>query len=337
MSNQPQGQESPRLQTAAPAQEETVKTAQNTRSASQTTKKAASAVSQITGGGTFNASSSTGAMTLGNNFRIPALGAAGGVAGGVIQALSPFKVLFSGAIGAVKGIGAAFKDKKKWIPAFILAVIWTFLILLPALGINPIPVRFLSWLTFAQGGIRGGIGGAVLGTMTGFLGGVLGKMIFAGLITSFIMALAHKQNPFKSIGGGVGRMFSASNFKEKNGISYLLTGAGIAFIGYNFMAGTASFSGTMAGIAALLLTLKSLGSDAGFLRDLVGGLFAKNKMVNTQTVNTVLAGMASGFALSLPLSVIPWAYTPYVAGVLMLIAGLVLKIGLKNNKKAVAT
>jgi len=302
----------------------------------QGAKMAASVVSQIMGGGTFNASASAGVMTLGGDSPISPFGSAGGAVGDALQALNPVKVLVSGAIGVIKGIGAAFKDKKKWLPAIILAVTWILLTLLPMFGINPVPMQFLSWLTFAQGGMRGGIGGAALSTATGFLGGVLGKGVFAGLITSFITALIHKQNPLKSIGGGFGQMFSMFSLKDKSNIGFMLMGTGIAFVGYNFMAGTASLTGTMAGIAAFLMTLKSLGSGAGFLRNLLGGFFAKNKKVNTQAVNTVMAGMASGFALSIPLSIVPWAFTPYAVGAVLLIAGIVLAIVLKNNKEVAA-
>jgi len=326
----PQQQAQQQPQTVAQPAE---KSAKKAREAAQT---AAAVVSQITGGGTFNASASSGVMTLGRNSPISAFGVVGVAVGGAMQALHPVKVLFSGAVGVIKGVGAAFKNKKKLLPAIILAVTWILLTLLPALGINPVPIQWLSWLTFAQGGMRGGIGNAAVGAATGFLGGILGKGLFAGLITSIVTAVIRKQNPFKSIGGGFGRMFSAFNFKDKGSIGFMLTGAGIAFIGYNFMAGTASLTGTMAAIAAFLMTLKSLGSGAGFLRNLLGGFFAKNKKVNTQAVNTVMAGMASGFAFSVPLSAVPWAYTPYAAGAVLFIAGIVLAIVLKNNKEVAA-
>ena len=304
-------------------------TTQNAQGAAQTVKTTASVVSTITGGGTFNASATAGVMILGGNFPISAVG-------GVMQALNPVKALVSGAVGVIKGVGAAFKDKKKLLPAVILAVTWILLTLLPAFGFNPIPMQWLSWLTFAQGGMRGGIGGAAVGTATGFLGGILGKGLFAGLITSIVTAVIRKQNPFKSIGGGFGRMFSAFNFKDKGNIGFILTGAGIALIGYNFMAGTASLTGTMAAIAAFLMTLKALGGTSGFLRNLLGGFVAKNKQVNTGAVNTLMAGMASGFALSAPLSAVPWAYTPYAAGAVIFIAGIVLAIVLKNKKEVTA-
>jgi len=329
-------QVTPQQPAAQPAPTYTPPVQQKVQGAAQTAQKAASVVSQLTGGGTWNASASAGVMTLGGNSPINAIGAAGGAVSGALQALNPIKVLFSGATGVVKGIGAAFKDKKKWLPAIILAVTWICLTLLPMLGINPVPMQFISWLTFAQGGMRGGIGGAALGTATGFLGGVIGKGIFAGLITSFVTALIQRQNPLKSIGGGFGRMFSAFNFKQPGSIGPMLLGAGIALIGYNFMAGTASLTGTMAGIAALVMTLKSLGSRAGFLRNLLGGLLAKKKQIDTTAVNTCMAGMASGFAVSIPLSAIPWAYTPYAAGAVLFVAGIILAIALKNNKEVAA-
>ena len=131
-------------------------------------------------------------------------------------------------------------------------------------------------------------------------------------------------------------MFQALSFKQSGSIGPMLLGAGIALIGYNFMTGTASLSGTMAGIAALLMTVKSLGSRAGFLRNLLGGLLAKNKRIDTSAVNTCMAGMVSGFALSVPMSVIPWAYTPYAVGAALLVAGLILFIALGSNKEVAA-
>jgi len=322
------------------AQQPQQNTTQKAQGTTQTAQKAVSAVSQLIGGGNFYASASAGVMTFGGDSPIStlgsALGSAGGAAGGALQALSPAKVLISGATGVVKGIGAAFKDKKKLLPAVILAATWIVLTLLPALGINPIPMQWLSWLTFAQGGMRGGIGGAALGTVTGFLGGVLGKGIFAGLITAFITAIIHKRSPLKSISDGFRHLLPAFNFKDKSNIGFVLTGAGLAFIGYNFMAGTASLTGTMAGIAAFLMTLKALGGKAGFLRDLLGGFLAKNKKEDTGAVNAVIAGMASGFALSVPLSLTPWVFAPYAAGAASLITGIVLSIVLNNNKEVAA-
>ncbi|NLY37669.1 MAG: zinc ribbon domain-containing protein [Firmicutes bacterium] len=85
--------------------------------------------------------------------------------------IDPLKCLLQGLTGLFRGFGAAFKDKKRWIPALILALTWFILMLLPLLGVNPMPVKLLSFLTFAQGGTSGGL--------FGVMGGVLGKGVFA--------------------------------------------------------------------------------------------------------------------------------------------------------------
>ena len=299
----------------------------------QAAAQAAGVVSQLAGG-MVNASSMSGETVLGATGGGAILGALGG-ASNALQYINPLKALISGALNMFKSLGTAFKSGKFGgiVAALILAAVWLLLTLLPALGISlSIPAQCLSWLTFAEGGLRGGIGGA-LGGVTGILGGMLGKGLVAGLITSIIMSLIHKQNPFKSIGGGMGKMFSAPNFKQPGP---MLLGVGIALIGYNFMAGTASLSGTMAGIAAFLMTLKALGSRAGFLRNLLGGLLAKKKKIDTAAVNTCMAGMAAGFALSVPLSAVPWAYAPYAAGAVLLVVGIILAIALKRNKEVAA-
>jgi len=302
----------------------------------QTATQAAGIVSQLAGG-TLNASSMRGETVLGSTGGGAIKGMLGG-ASSAIQYINPFKMLISGAANIFKSLSAAIKNKKYGgiFIALILAVVWVLLTLLPALGINSASIQFLSWLTFAQGGLSGGIGG-VAGYATGLLGGMLGKGIVAGFITSIVMSLINKQNPFKSIGGGFGRLFSGQNTKQPGSIGPTLIGVGIALIGYNFMAGTASLTGTMAGIAALLITVKALGSRAGFLRNLLGGLLAKNKQIDASAVNACMAGMAGGFALSLPMSAIPWAYTPYTAGAILLVAGLILFIASGGKKEVTAS
>ena len=92
----------------------------------------------------------------------------------------------------------------------------------------------------------------------------------------------------------------------------------------------------MAGVAAFIITLKALNSRAGFLRSLLGGFFAKKKRVNTQAVNTCMAGMATGFALSVPLSAVSLVYAPYVLGAVLAVVGIILAITLGNKKELTA-
>jgi len=53
------------------------------------------------------------------------------------------------------------KNPKQMIPTAKLGLFWLVLALLGPFGINPLPVRILSFLTFAHGGMFDGVLGAV--------------------------------------------------------------------------------------------------------------------------------------------------------------------------------
>jgi hypothetical protein len=92
----------------------------------------------------------------------------------------------------------------------------------------------------------------------------------------------------------------------------------------------------MAGVAALLLSLRALSGRAGFLRRLAGSLTAgRNRQVNPEAAGRLLAGLTSGFALALPLSAIPFSFIGYAAGAAALIAAVVLKIAANGKSKGV--
>lgn len=249
----------------------------------------------------------------------------------VIQVINPFKVIFAGALNVIRGFFLAFKDKNKWIIALILAVVWFILTLLPILGVNNRLVQGLSWLTFAQGGM------GVMGYST-FMqkaGGIIGKGVFASFVFSFFSG----GNPLKKVGNGIKTMFSSYSCKDIGQIGSLIIGIGLALTFYNFMAGFAFLSMSMAGISALLLTLRALGSHTRFLRKFFGGLTAKKtekgKSINTLIVNRVIAGMATGFALTVPLSALNTFNLPYILGAVLLIAGIVMGIVGRIKNKAV--
>ena len=109
-----------------------------------------------------------------------ALGSYGGVPAGAISGVipGPGKVIGAGLKSLFTSIGSSFKDPKRLIPAFVIAAVWLVLNILQACGINPVPTRILSFLTFANGGMSGGFFGAI--------GGVIGKGIFAGALVSLI-------------------------------------------------------------------------------------------------------------------------------------------------------
>lgn len=218
-----------------------------------------------------------------------------------------------------------FKDKKRLIIAVALAAVWFVISLLPALGINSIPVQILSFLTFAKGGLTGGI--------PGFVGGIIGK----GLIAYLIVAIATgKFAPDKikqsiaSLIGSYTKKFSLDN------LSPLLVGVGAALIIYNFMAGTATIQNCLVGIAAFLLAAKSFASRGGILRQIVTSVFLKNKKIDTSLFTKFMAGWASGFALGVVISLISFGYLCYIAGAVVLVAGIVLFAVMSQQKPSEA-
>ena len=91
--------------------------------------------------------------------------------------------------GYIRQSLTVLKNPKQMIPTIVLGLIWLVLALLGSFGINPLPVRILSFLTFAQGGMFGGVFGAV--------GGILGKVVVAAFLNAAIVPLFQKKAPFK--------------------------------------------------------------------------------------------------------------------------------------------
>lgn len=251
-------------------------------------------------------------------------------AGGIMAAVGPFKCLVQGFLGIASGVKTVIRDKRRWIPAAALAVVWLVLILMPALGLNPVPLRFLSFLTFARGGVSGGL--------VGLIGGVAGKGVFAYFLTSLLLPLTRGQRPFSGIGGGLSRLRTAFGTKEPVQLSALFAGLGAALFAYNAMAGTVSLSSGMGAVAAFVLSLRALAGRPGFLRRFIGSvsvMLRQDKHVDPKLVTRLTAGWTAGFALSLPMSLIPLAFIGYMTGILGIVAAIVLKIVSASQKEAV--
>lgn len=165
-------------------------------------------------------------------------------------------------------------------------------------------------------------------------GGIVGK----GVVASLVFSLFSGGNPLRKIGSGLKSMFSSYSLKNLADAGLLMCGIGISFILYNFMAGFAAPSMTMAGISAALLTLRALGSSTGFLRKFFGGFTAKKtakgKAIDSPAVNRIIGGIATGFILSVPLSSLHILNLPYILGGVLLVAGIALGIVKKSKKEA---
>jgi len=122
------------------------------------------------------------------------LGALGGSVRGTVSNVipGPGKVISDNIKSFFTSVGAGLRQPKKLIPVIVIAVIWIVLNILKACGINPFPLKILSFLTFAEGGTNGGIIGAIAG--------IAGKAIFAGALTSLIGLITRKGGQKRSFG-----------------------------------------------------------------------------------------------------------------------------------------
>lgn len=247
----------------------------------------------------------------------------------LLQVVNPIKHLLSGFGRMLKGFGQAIKDKKKLIPAIIIGVIWVMMTLLPLLGVDMSKVGWLSWLTFAQGGLRGGI--------TGMLGGVIGKGILAYFFMGIIINVINKQNPFKTYIQGAKKFFSSFAFKNLKQTALFILGMGISLIVFNFITWNASSMNSMAGVAAFFLALRSMSGKYGFLKQLVSSLITqKGNKIDMEAVNRLMGGWTIGFAFGTALSLVKYRYIGYTTGGVVLIVAMVLFIVSSQGKGAVA-
>jgi len=249
-------------------------------------------------------------------------------AGEISAAIGPLKVLFQGLSGLFRGFGSAIKDKKRLIPALMLALLWFILTLLPLLGINPMPVKWLSFLTFAGGGTSNGI--------TGLVGGVVGKGVFAYFLMSLVIPLTRGQKPFAGVGRGIKQFFQSIGAKSLAQLAPLLLGTGAALIGYNFITGNASIQNSMVGIAALLLSLRALSNKAGFLRGFFLSFFKRvgvNSTLTSAYVNRLITGWTSGFAIGVVISSLKIGSLSLLFGAILLLAAVVLGFVSRGSKE----
>jgi hypothetical protein len=233
-----------------------------------------------------------------------------------------FGVIGSGIKRMLGGFGAAFRDKKQLIPALVLGVLWVLLIFLPIVGIDSTPVKFLSWLTFAQGGLNGGL--------ISQIGGILGKGLLAALFTSLII----DKSTLGQIKVGISALTGGLKGDKATLASWLL-GMALALILYNLMVGSTSLQNSMAAIACLGLSLRGLANGGGFARQFFTSLLYK-KSVSTTGIQRFMVGWAVGFALALVVSVLPGGINGYIlGGILFIVAGIAKLIGGKSEEVTV--
>ena len=228
---------------------------------------------------------------------------------GDFEAENLMSLLKSGFKGLAGGLKRTLRDKKRLVVVIVLVIIWLLVNLLVSLGISPLPVRFLSWLTAAQGSL---------------IGGTIGK----GLVAALLAQLIADQAVLQAVKGGLGQLGGiAKGLRGATGT--LLLGMSMALIASNLMM-SSNLQNTMVCIAAFLLSAKAL-THHGFLRKLINALLPKAK--NT-TLTTLMRGWTLGFALFAALSFLPGGGNGYVLGILLLLAGGLVTVVNKNKKEA---
>lgn len=232
--------------------------------------------------------------------------------------------------GYIRQSLTVLKNPKQMIPTIVLGLIWLVLALLGSFGINPLPVRILSFLTFAQGGMFGGVFGAV--------GGILGKVVVAAFLNAAIVPLFQKKAPFSEIGGGMKGFFSGLAIKGITSVAPLLGGVGASLLLYVFMNSTQSLQNSMVGIIAFVMLLQNLGRQGGFFWGLAfsaANSLSKGKTPSYIGVTRCISGMTLGFALGVALSAMGLHWSGGL-GMLLLIVSLAFVLVAKNKKEVPA-
>lgn len=222
-----------------------------------------------------------------------------------------FSVLKSGLGGLMGGFKRTLGDKKRITLVIALTIIWLLVNLLAALGIFPLPLRLLSWLTAAQGNL---------------IGGTIGKGLVAALLAQIIV---HK-GMLTVLKSGLGQLGSILKSGKGKAVPLLL-GSGAVLIVCNMMVST-NLQNTMVCIAGFTLSVKTL-TQNGFLRRLIMGLLPKAKDV---TITTIMGGWTLGFALFAVVSLLPGGRNGYLLGILLLVVGSILVITGRNKKGVMA-
>ncbi|NLO08612.1 MAG: hypothetical protein GX129_01930 [Clostridiales bacterium] len=209
----------------------------------------------------------------------------------------------------------ALKNPKQMIPTVVLGVFWLVLALLGSYGINPLPVRILSFLTFAHGGMFGDVLGAV--------GGILGKLVVVAFLNAAIIPLFQKKASFSGVTGGIKGFFEAFAVKSISAVAPLLGGIGFSLLLYAFMNSTQSMQNSIVGIIGFIMLLQSIGRRSGFMWGLIFSAvssISKGKTPSYIGVTRSLSGMTLGFALGVALSAIKLSWCAWLGAGFLLLA-----------------
>ena len=256
----------------------------------------------------FNAAATVGETALGS-IKSTAFGAATAAIPG------PMKVIGGSAKQFFSSIKSSLKDPKRLIPAIVLAVIWLALAIMQTVGFNPIPVKVMAFITFAEAGMSGGFFGAMLG--------IIGKGVFAGAVSSLVGTITNKNKGEKTPFGQ--KIKSAFGFSLDTLFPWICgLGAAILFLAVMSGGVIGRFS-FMGGVGAAFLAAKSAVSN-GFVRKLTASLTKKNAGGRSGNGVGFVSGMTVGFTLSAFLGLLNINLVLVIIGASLSFIGLVLTI-----------
>ena len=226
----------------------------------------------------------------------------------------PGKVLSTGFKQFFKSIGAFFKNPLALIFSILVVLIypaiWTILNVIQAAGVNPWPLKIVSFLLCANGGMSGGFFG-------GF-GGIIGKGVFVGGIVTLISIIFRKKGTRRR---SFGEVMKGSFGVSLDTLGVIFTGIGWAHIFYLFLTGGATRISCLVGISAMIIAARSAANN-GFLARFLTSLTAKAKFSSRQAGAGLMRGFAYGYGLSAILGLITGTrIIPIILAVLYMLLG----------------
>jgi hypothetical protein len=217
------------------------------------------------------------------------------------------------------------KNPKQMIPTIVLGLLWLVLSLLMSLGFDYLPVRILSFITFAQGGMFGGVFGAA--------GGIIGKVVVASFLNATLIPLFQRKKPFS---GGLKNFFNSIIGKGSAHVSNLLAGISLSLFLYSFMNITQSMQNSMIGLISLIMLVQSLGKNKGLVWNLLFSVLSKITKGKTPThmaVNRFISGMVIGFGLGVAFSGIRLSLSVWIGFVFIVLTIVTILTSKKLNKE----
>ena len=227
------------------------------------------------------------------SFEMNSINAAGNI-------INPFRTVLSFFPRVISGFKNIKKRPLSLIGMILIPIIWIVLFILRRTGNDDnIIVKILSWLSY--GGDTGNR------SLLGVTGSVIGRgtvaLAYSSLLTGGIRRLR----------SGVKGLFSKQSvpgIAQSKGLStaWLITGIGSGLILSRFVAGIPSWSGVMAVIATVFVSLQACGNSSGYLYSIARSITSRitasggGKTEDKNAIRMLMMGFIASFACMIPYS-----------------------------------